>query len=165
MLVALTDKNVMLQVVEATHGAASWSASAAGSSQRELQEGLDLIQVEIEQARDGLPARILAKVNALVDPVIIDALYQASQAGVQIRLNVRGVCCLRPGVKKLSENIEVISIVDRYLEHARIISFHHGGDPRVFIASAYSKDRTASSECPAVAAKTPSVCAAEPAQT
>ncbi|MFV0444296.1 MAG: polyphosphate kinase 1 [Planctomycetaceae bacterium] len=97
---------------------------------------LDLIQVEIEQARDGLPARILAKVNALVDPVLIDALYQASQAGVQIKLNVRGVCCLRPGVKKLSENIEVVCIVDRFLEHARIISFHHGGDPRVFIGSA-----------------------------
>lgn len=97
---------------------------------------LDLIQVEIEQARDGLPARILAKVNALVDPVLIDALYQASQAGVQIKLNVRGICCLRPGVKKLSDNIEVVSIVDRFLEHARIISFHHSGDPRVFIASA-----------------------------
>jgi polyphosphate kinase len=97
---------------------------------------LDLIQVEIEQARDGLPARILAKVNALVDPVLIDALYQASEAGVDIRLNIRGICCLRPGVKRLSSRIEVINIVDRYLEHARIIAFHHGGDEKVFIASA-----------------------------
>ena len=97
---------------------------------------LDLIQVEIEQARDDLPAFINAKVNALVDPVLIDALYQASQAGVKVRLNVRGICCLRPGVKKLSENIDVVSIVDRFLEHARIVHFHHAGDPRVFIGSA-----------------------------
>jgi polyphosphate kinase len=97
---------------------------------------LDLIQVEIDQARQGLPASIVAKVNSLVDPVLIDALYQASQAGVDIRLNVRGICCLRPGVKGLSSTIEVISIVDRFLEHARIISFHHGGDERVYIASA-----------------------------
>ncbi|MEZ6064335.1 MAG: hypothetical protein R3B90_01190 [Planctomycetaceae bacterium] len=97
---------------------------------------LDLIQVEIEQARDGLPARIMAKVNALVDPVIIDALYLASEAGVEIQLNIRGICCLKPGVKKLSSRIEVVSIVDRFLEHARIIAFHHGGEEKVFIASA-----------------------------
>jgi polyphosphate kinase len=72
----------------------------------------------------------------LVDPELISALYTASQAGVKIRLNIRGVCCLRPGVEGLSDNISVISIVDRYLEHARILRFHHGGDDLVFISSA-----------------------------
>src|SRR5690606_32999477 len=79
---------------------------------------------------------IAAKMNALVDPEIIQALYEASQAGVIIRLNVRGICCLRPGVPGLSENISVVSIVDRYLEHARILYFYHGGDDTVFISSA-----------------------------
>jgi polyphosphate kinase len=97
---------------------------------------LEMIRTETDRARDRQPARIMAKVNALLDTQLIDALYEASQEGVEIRLNVRGICCLRPGVPGLSENIEVVSIVDRFLEHARIMYFHHGGDGRVFVSSA-----------------------------
>ncbi|MBX3442863.1 MAG: polyphosphate kinase 1 [Planctomyces sp.] len=97
---------------------------------------LEMIRAEIEFKSQGQPARIDVKVNALVDPLLIDALYEASQAGVDVRLNVRGICCLRPGVKGLSENIEVVSVIDRFLEHARILHFHHGGDHRMFISSA-----------------------------
>ena len=97
---------------------------------------LELIEGETERSRQGQKARIHAKLNSLVDPAIIEALYTASQAGVKVRLNIRGVCCLRPGVKELSDNVRVISIVDRYLEHARILYFRHGGDERVFLSSA-----------------------------
>lgn len=97
---------------------------------------LDLIQSEIARREQGQEARIIAKMNALVDEKIVEALYKASQAGVKIQLNIRGICCLRPGVPDLSENITVTSVVDRYLEHARILYFHHGGDPLLFISSA-----------------------------
>ncbi|MCA9017416.1 MAG: polyphosphate kinase 1, partial [Planctomycetaceae bacterium] len=97
---------------------------------------LDLIHHETERKKQGQKARIIAKVNSLVDPEIINALYEASEAGVKIKLNIRGICCLRPGVPKLSKNIEVVSIIDRFLEHARILYFYHGGDERVFISSA-----------------------------
>jgi polyphosphate kinase len=97
---------------------------------------LELIETETEAAKQGHPARIIAKCNALVHQAIIDALYRASQAGVKIFLNIRGICCLRPVVPGLSENITVTSLVDRYLEHSRIFYFHHHGDPLVFISSA-----------------------------
>ncbi len=97
---------------------------------------LNLIENETARASQGQKALIMAKMNALVDPPLIEALYAASKAGVVIKLNVRGTCALRPGVPGLSENISVISIVDRFLEHSRILYFHHGGEPRVFITSA-----------------------------
>ena len=97
---------------------------------------LELIDGETQRKKQGEKARIIAKMNSLVDPQIIEALYTASQAGVKIRLNVRGICCLKPGVKGLSDNIEVISIIDRFLEHSRISYFYHGGDELVYISSA-----------------------------
>ncbi|QEG22605.1 polyphosphate kinase 1 [Mariniblastus fucicola] len=97
---------------------------------------LEYIQFETESARQGNAAAIRVKVNSLVDREIIDALYEASQAGVEVRLNVRGLCCLMPGKKGMSENIRVISVVDRFLEHSRIFYFYHGGDEKMFISSA-----------------------------
>jgi polyphosphate kinase len=97
---------------------------------------LQLVERERRRAEQGQAAEIRAKMNGLVDEDIIRALYDAGKAGVQIRLNVRGICCLRPGLKGVSENIQVISIVDRFLEHARIFHFRDGGDDAVYLSSA-----------------------------
>jgi polyphosphate kinase len=100
------------------------------------QQMVSFIDREIENAKNGHHSRIVAKMNALVDPKMIRKLYQASQAGVQIDLIVRGICCLRPQVPGVSENIRVVSIVGRYLEHSRIFYFHNQGHEQVFIGSA-----------------------------
>jgi polyphosphate kinase len=97
---------------------------------------IQLINKEIELAHDGKEAFMILKMNSLTDPEMIKKLYEASQAGVKIRLIVRSICSLVPGVKGLSENIEAISIVDKFLEHARVFVFNQGGDKKVFLSSA-----------------------------
>jgi polyphosphate kinase len=97
---------------------------------------LELIDREIQSSTPSQPGLIMAKINSLQDPKVIRALYRASQAGVQVKLNVRGICCLRPGLDGVSENIEVISIIDRYLEHARIFYFRNGGHDEIYLSSA-----------------------------
>ncbi len=106
---------------------------------RSTVEGL--IDREAQHAKAGRPARIIMKMNALTDVQIIARLYEASKAGVQIDLIVRGICSLRPGVKGVSDNIRVISIVARYLEHSRVLSFENGGEPQLYLSSADLMDR------------------------
>ncbi len=102
---------------------------------------LEKIDREIDNARAGRPARVIAKLNALTEPKMIRALYRASQANVDVDLIVRGVCCLRPGVAGVSEHIAVRSIVGRFLEHSRVYYFENGGEPEVFCGSADWMDR------------------------
>jgi polyphosphate kinase len=102
---------------------------------------LERIEREAEHARAGKPARIIAKMNAVVEPNIIRALYVASQAGVEIDLIIRGICCLRPGVPGVSESIRVRSIIGRFLEHTRVYYFLNDGKGEVFASSADWMDR------------------------
>lgn len=107
------------------------------TSPRDMRTELcNLIRREADNARKGIPSGIVIKMNSIQDKEFIDALYSASQAGVTIKLIVRGMCCLRPGRGGLSENIEVLSIVGDYLEHSRIYYFHHAGKPKIYIGSA-----------------------------
>jgi len=102
-----------------------------------LREALyRLIDAEIAAARAKQPAHILIKTNNLEDREMIRKLYEAAQAGVKIQLIVRSICCLVPGITGISDNIEAISIVDRFLEHARVFVFHHGGEERIYLSSA-----------------------------
>jgi len=104
---------------------------------------LALIETERQNALDGKPARIKAKCNALTEPEIIKALYRASQAGVEIDLVIRGMCCLRPGIAGVSDNIRVRSIIGRFLEHSRIYYFHNNGDNSLYLSSADLMERNA----------------------
>lgn len=102
----------------------------------ELRETfVNKIRREVSNIRDGKPALIIAKMNSLVDKTIILELFRASQAGVTIKLVIRGICCLKPGIKGVSENIEVVSIIDRFLEHARIFYFQNDSQPEYWLAS------------------------------
>jgi polyphosphate kinase len=97
---------------------------------------IEMINREADNCRQGKAGRIVAKMNSLVDQEVIQALYQASQAGVEIDLIIRGICCLRPGLPKFSDNIRVISIIGRFLEHSRIFYFHNNGKEEIYIGSA-----------------------------
>ena len=102
-----------------------------------LRQGIEaLIDREIEQQRKHGNGRLIFKMNSLVDPRVIRKLYQASRAGVKVDLIVRGMCCLRPGIPEISENIRVISVVGRFLEHSRVYYCYNGGQEQIYLGSA-----------------------------
>src|SRR5437764_6648737 len=105
---------------------------------------VEKIDQETANQKAGKEGRIIAKLNGILEPVIVQALYRASQAGVKIDLICRGICALRPGLPGISETIRVVSIVDRFLEHSRLFYFGNGGDPQVYIGSADWMDRNLS---------------------
>src|SRR6266853_3899225 len=105
---------------------------------------IERIQQEAANAQAGRLGRIIAKINGVLEPAVVQALYRASQAGVKIDLICRGICALRPGLPGISENIRVFSIVDRFLEHSRIFYFQNNGDTQVYIGSADWMDRNLS---------------------
>jgi polyphosphate kinase len=105
---------------------------------------IEMINKEAELQREGKEGRIIVKINGLLEPAVVQALYRANQAGVKITMNCRGICALRPNIPGVSENIRVFSIVDRFLEHSRIFYFGNGGEPQVYIGSADWMDRNLS---------------------
>src|SRR5207244_3768850 len=105
---------------------------------------VEKIERETAFQKAGKGGKIIAKINGLLEPVMVQALYRASQAGVKIDIICRGICALRPGLPGISENIRVISIVDRFLEHSRIFYFENGGDPQIYVGSADWMDRNLS---------------------
>ncbi|MGQ9573821.1 MAG: polyphosphate kinase 1 [Thermoguttaceae bacterium] len=130
-----TDVAALFNLLTGYSEAVGWSKLTCEPG-RLKQRFLELIDREIQVSTPDQPGLIMAKVNSLQDPEIGRALYRASQAGVKVMLNVRGICCLRPGLPGFSENIEVRSIVDRYLEHARVFYFRNGGHEEVYLSSA-----------------------------
>lgn len=141
-----TDENIGSDVSDLFNFLTGYSAKVdyrkllvAPINLRDRLEGL--IKREIEHQKNGKIGHIILKANALVDERVIQLLYQASQAGVKVDLIVRGICCLRPGIKGVSENIRVISIVGRFLEHSRIFFFHNGGNEEIYIGSADTMPR------------------------
>ena len=105
---------------------------------------IERIQQEAANAKSGRMGRIIAKVNGVLEPTVVHALYRAGQAGVKIDIVCRGICALRPQLPGISENIRVTSIIDRFLEHSRIFYFHNSGDPQVYVGSADWMDRNLS---------------------
>jgi len=129
------DASAFFNLLTGYSQAVGWNKFAISPTESR-QRFIELIERESAASTPDQPGLIMAKMNSLEDKALIQALYRASQAGVRVLLNVRGICCLRPGVEGVSQNIEVVSIVDRYLEHARVFYFRNGGHEEVYLSSA-----------------------------